>query len=257
MYLYLSGKLNQYINTHYTYLAFISMGLSLILAIVQLIIWVKNLKMHNHLSGKIAALTSPMILVFPILVALLVPTVTLDAKTVSAKGYTFPLSAGSDPETAQQEGTDIQYLRPDTSLYFTASGYQKEMAKSLEKYKGSNLLTITTENYMEVMELIYLYPEDFLGRDIRFTGFVYNEPEHEGAQFLFRFGIIHCIADSGVFGLLTKGGQVSYPDNSWVTVTGQLTLEYHQELGQTLPTLHIKEEKQVNQPENPYVYRVF
>ena len=89
MYLKLSGKLNQYINTHYTYLAYISMVLSFILAIVQLIIWVKNMKMHSHLHGKIAKSTSPMILVFPVLVGLLVPTVSLDSTTVSAKGYWY------------------------------------------------------------------------------------------------------------------------------------------------------------------------
>ena len=36
MYLYVSGKLDQYINLHYSYLAFLSMVLSFILAIVQL-----------------------------------------------------------------------------------------------------------------------------------------------------------------------------------------------------------------------------
>ena len=44
MYLQLSGKLNQYINLHYSYLAYISMFLSFVLALVQLIIWVKQMK---------------------------------------------------------------------------------------------------------------------------------------------------------------------------------------------------------------------
>ena len=74
MYLYLSGKLDRYINTHYSYLAFIAMMLSFVLALVQLIIWVKNLKIHSHLSGRVAKLTSPIILVFPVMVGLLVPT---------------------------------------------------------------------------------------------------------------------------------------------------------------------------------------
>ena len=38
MYLQVSGKLNQYINIHYSYLAYISMALSFILALVQLIV---------------------------------------------------------------------------------------------------------------------------------------------------------------------------------------------------------------------------
>ena len=81
MYLQISGKLNH-----------ISMVLSFVLAIVQLIIWVKDLKMHSHLHGKLAKITSPMILVTPVLIGLLVPTVTLDSTTVSAKGYHFPLA---------------------------------------------------------------------------------------------------------------------------------------------------------------------
>ena len=46
MYLQVSGKLNQYINIHYSYLAYISMVLSFILAVVQLIVWMKQMKVH-------------------------------------------------------------------------------------------------------------------------------------------------------------------------------------------------------------------
>lgn len=257
MYLYLTGKLEHYINTHYTYLAFIAMGLSLVLAIVQLVIWMKQLNLHSHLSEKWAKLFSPMLLVLPIVVALFIPTVSLDASTVSAKGYTFPLAAGADPEAAAEEGGTVQYLRPDTSLYFTSAAYDKEMQQALSKYKDLSHVTITTENYMEVMELIYLYPDAFTGKQITYTGFVYNEPGHEGYQFLFRFGIIHCIADSGVYGLLTTGTEQSFEDNTWLTVTGHIELQYDQNLEQTLPTLHITDTTETKQPDNPYVYRVF
>ena len=90
MYLQVSGKLNQYINIHYSYLAYISMVLSFILAVVQLIVWMKQMKVHSHLSGRVAKVASIVLLAFPVLTGLLVPTVTLDANTVSAKGYHFP-----------------------------------------------------------------------------------------------------------------------------------------------------------------------
>ena len=52
MYLQLSGKLNKYINfTLILALDYISMFLSFVLALVQLIIWVKQMKIHSHLSG--------------------------------------------------------------------------------------------------------------------------------------------------------------------------------------------------------------
>lgn len=257
MYLQLSGKLDQYINTHYSYLTYISMVLSFTLAIVQLTIWMKNMKLDSHLSGKIAKLTSPMILVFPVLVGLLVPTVSLDSRTVSAKGYSFPLAADSSKTGVSDDGTSVQYLKPDTSVYFTSAAYEKEMQSELKKYKGTDALTITTENYMEVMELIYLYPDEFMNREITYTGFVYNEPGHEGYQFLFRFGIIHCIADSGVYGLLTTGNDISYEDNTWIKATGTISLEYDQLLQQTLPVLQITELTETAEPNNPYVYRVF
>ena len=142
MYLQVSGKLNQYINIHYSYLAYISMALSFILALVQLIVWMKQMKVHSHLSGRVAKGTSIVLLAFPVLTGLLVPTVTLDANTVSAKGYHFPLAAGSDPNQANQEGTTTQYLRPDTSSYFTSSAYEKEMTKELAKYKGCETIQI-------------------------------------------------------------------------------------------------------------------
>ena len=156
-----------------------------------------------------------------------------------------------------QEGTTIQYLKPDTSSYFTSSAYEKEMTKELAKYKGRETIQITTENYMEVMELIYLYPNDFVGKKVTYTGFVYNDPQTKGYQFIFRFGIIHCIADSGVYGLATTGSDQTFKDNTWVTVTGTITVNYYQNLKQSLPILNLTEIKEVSQPDNPYVYRVF
>ena len=65
------------------------------------------------------------------------------------------------------------------------------------------------------------------------------------------------IADSGVYGLLTKGASQTYDDNTWVQATGTLKIQYHKQLGQTLPILEIKEAHSVEKPTNPYVYRVF
>lgn len=55
MYLQVSGKLDQYINVHYRYLAILSMILSALFALVQLYNWVKtdsakeNHQMNEHI----------------------------------------------------------------------------------------------------------------------------------------------------------------------------------------------------------------
>ncbi|WP_019775177.1 TIGR03943 family putative permease subunit, partial [Streptococcus sobrinus] len=109
----------------------------------------------------------------------------------------------------------------------------------------------------EVMELIYLYPDRFVGKTITYTGFVYNDTNQKDHQFLFRFGIIHCIADSGVYGLSTRGNKQHYENNTWIQATGTIHIEYNQALKQSLPVLEMSKCQQVTKPDNPYVYRVF
>ena len=52
LYLQLSGKLSHYINLHYSYLVYISMLLSLLLALVQFYIWIKKINSHSHLESR-------------------------------------------------------------------------------------------------------------------------------------------------------------------------------------------------------------
>ena len=84
MYLQLSGKLNQYINMHFSYLAYISMILSFVLAIVQLIIWMKKMKVHSHLTSRSAKFASIAFLVVPLIVALFTTTVSTIMASLSA-----------------------------------------------------------------------------------------------------------------------------------------------------------------------------
>ncbi|MEI4367128.1 TIGR03943 family protein [Streptococcus suis] len=257
MYLYVSGKLDQYINLHYSYLAYLSMILSFILAIVQLYVWVKEIRVHSHLKSKIAKLSSIGLLLIPLAVAWLFPTVSLDSTTVAAKGYHFPLAAENDADTQNQEGTTVQYLKPDTSIYFTKAAYQNQMREIADRYLAEETIVVTNENYMEVMEAIYDYPTEFSGKTIEMIGFVYNDPDNSQQFFLFRFGIIHCIADSGVYGLLSTGATTEFPNNTWVKARGKIKVSYHTSLKQNLPTLELQSMVQIEQPDSPYVYRVF
>jgi putative membrane protein len=263
MYLQVSGKLDQYINTHYRYLAILSMILSLILAVVQLIQWVKNDGKahqheedgHQHLTTRKQKIVAYLMLSLPLAVGLLFPTVSLDTTIVDAKGFNFPLSQDSTGDSEVR----TQYLRPDTSIYFNKSDYKTMMEKVKEKYIDNDTVTITSENYLEVMELIYDYPSEFIGKKITYTGFVYTDPTKTDNQvFLFRFGIIHCVADSGVFGLLNKlPDDVTVKNNDWLTVKGEIVMDYYQPFKRDLPIVQVTQAKIVKTPSNQYVYRSF
>lgn len=254
LYLQLTGKLNQYINTHYSYLAVLSAILSLLFAIVQLFNWMRQAEHSHHLKTRSAKFFALLILATPLFAIIFIPTKTLDATIVSAKGFNFPLAEGSGDTS---DGTDIQYLQPNTSAYFTKSTYDKLMKKELHQYENLDKITITTTNYMAIMELIYNFPATFEGKTITYTGFVYRDPTDNNAQFLFRFGIIHCIADSGVFGLRTLTNGQTYPDNTWLTVTGKIQTAYYTPFKRELPIIKPDHIATVEKPSNPYVYRNF
>ncbi|WP_218658103.1 TIGR03943 family putative permease subunit [Enterococcus thailandicus] len=264
MYLQVSGKLDQYINVHYRYLAILSMILSAVLALVQLYLWGKNDpekgtdEHHDHdhgLTKPSQRLVAYVLLALPIIVGTLFPTVSLDTTIVEAKGFNFPVSKESvgDPEM------QTQYLKPDTSIYFNQSDYQEQMNELKAKYGDKQTIQITDENYLEIMELIYNYPSEFIGKTISYDGFVYQTPDKEKQDiFLFRFGIIHCVADSGVFGLLTQMPEgITVKNDEWYHVEGVIQSEDYQPFKRDIPTVHVTTAKKVTAPKNQYVYRSF
>ncbi|MCZ4406287.1 TIGR03943 family protein [Enterococcus lactis] len=266
MYLQVSGKLDQYINVHYRYLAILSMILSALLALVQLYLWVKNGKAeeetHEHDHDHDHGLSKPyqrgiayVLLALPVIVGTLFPTVSLDTTIVEAKGFNFPVSKESvgDPEM------QTQYLKPDTSIYFNKSDYLDQMSELKEKYGDKQTIEITDENYLEVMELIYNYPSEFIGKKISYEGFVYQTPNDSNANvFLFRFGIIHCVADSGVFGLLTHMPEgVTVKNDEWYKIEGTIQSDYYQPFKREIPSVVVTNAEKVAAPKNQYVYRSF
>ncbi|EOY2805453.1 TIGR03943 family protein [Enterococcus faecium] len=266
MYLQVSGKLDQYINVHYRYLAILSMILSALLALVQLYLWVKNGKAeeethehdhdHDHgLSKPYQRVIAYVLLALPVIVGTLFPTVSLDTTIVEAKGFNFPVSKESvgDPEM------QTQYLKPDTSIYFNKSDYLDQMSELKEKYGDKQTIEITDENYLEVMELIYNYPSEFIGKKISYEGFVYQTPNDSNADvFLFRFGIIHCVADSGVFGLLTHMPEgVTVKNDEWYKIEGTIQSDYYQPFKREIPSVVVTNAEKVAAPKNQYVYRSF
>ena len=273
MYLQVSGKLDQYINVHYRYLAILSMILSALLALVQLYIWVKSDSVkgkkqvdeevhHHHDHDHDHGLTKPsqrviayVLLALPVIVGTLFPTVSLDTPIVGAKGFNFPISKESvgDPEM------QTQYLKPDTSIYFNKSDYLDQMKKLKEKYDDKQLIKITDENYLEVMELIYNYPSEFIGKKISYEGFVYKTPDGEKEDnFLFRFGIIHCVADPGVFGLLTHMPEgTNVKNDEWYKVEGTIQSDYYEPFKRDIPVVEVNTLTKIEAPKNQYVYRSF
>jgi putative membrane protein len=211
---------------------------------------------HGHSHGndtKLKRFFSYLILFVPIFTGLFLPAAALDSSFVKAKGFSFP----SFEENIEKNVGAHQFLKPDSSVFYRKDDYINVKNKELAQFIDRPSVILTDSDYLKGMEVIYNAPEDFMDKTIGFDGFAYKGQQVDGNHyFVFRFGFIHCVADSGVFGMLVefpKNTQIK--DDDWVHVTGKLTWELYQPFKQTIPVLKVTDWKSIEEPKDPYVYR--
>ncbi|MCF7619937.1 TIGR03943 family putative permease subunit [Bacillus sonorensis] len=265
--LHASGNLTKYINMKYAYLSYIAIFLLAILTAVQFYLYLKGANEtecghdcgcgHDHSHEKDQPFFKRMfiyfVFLFPLCTGLFLPVATLDSNIVKSKGFSF--KAIKQPEHYSQ----TQYLRPDTSIYYGQDGYDELMEKALKNYKGKKRIALQDEDYLKGMEAIYNAPGEFLDKTIEFSGFAFKgESIHDRQLFVLRFGIIHCIADSGVYGMLVEfPDDINIKNDQWLHVKGTLTSQFYQPFKSTIPVLQVTEWSKIKEPKDPYVYRTY
>ncbi|MCC3371681.1 TIGR03943 family protein [Cohnella sp. REN36] len=210
---------------------------------------------HSHEPrSKLGRAFTYAVLAVPILTGIFLPVATLDSSFVTAKGFSFPAM-----EERQKDPGYHQFLRPDTSVFYGKEGYDKVKSKELAEFAKMGDIALNDANYLKGMEVVYNFANDFIGKTLSFDGFAYKGEGVSGEQyFVFRFGFIHCVADSGVFGMLVdfpKGTVLRNDD--WVRVRGRLDSELYQPFKQTIPVLRVTSWERIEPPKDPYVYRTF
>ncbi|MFB6466326.1 TIGR03943 family protein [Cytobacillus sp. Hz8] len=263
-----SGNISKYINMKYAYVSKIAVVLLGILFLVQAYDTIRSNKEdteelscdcgHDHGHEKDKPLFQRwfiyFLFIFPLISGFFFPIATLDSTLVKSKGFTFkPMQQIESADRYAQ----TQYLRPDTSIYYGKDGYEEEMAKELKMFSAKKELNLDDKLFLKGMETIYRYPGDFLGKTVEFDGFAFNGENVDKRQvFILRFGIIHCVADSGVFGMLVEFPKdENIPDDKWLHVKGTLSSIYYQPFKSTIPVLNVNNWSSIEKPKDPYVYR--
>ncbi|WP_141433253.1 TIGR03943 family putative permease subunit [Bacillus sp. 03113] len=266
IHLHASGDISKYINMKYAYISEFAIYILLIFTLISIYFYQKGETSHSHCHDEHCdhdhsheinrwwkRWATYLIFLFPIVSGLFFPIATLDSNIVEKKGFNFPVFDDNDPYSRHQ------FLQPDTSVYYGEEGYEDLMDSSLKKLLKKPEITLNEDNYLSDLETVYNYSGDFIGRDMSITGFSYKTSELANNQlFLFRFGIIHCIADSGVYGML-----VEFPDDlkvkndEWLKVSGKLETIYYQPFKKTIPIIKVTSWQTISQPKDPYVYRTY
>ncbi|MCO7175327.1 TIGR03943 family putative permease subunit [Sporolactobacillus kofuensis] len=268
LHLHLTGDISKYINMRYGYLSFSMIFVIGAMAIYQIVKWNKEgSKQHASVEKEIFGhdhshennswwkkTVTYLLVVFPLITGLFLPIATLDSNIVRAKGFHF-----AEIDNDKDQYANHQILKPDTSQYYESSTYKKMLESDMEKYSKPDRLYLDDDNYLRALEAVYNYPGNFDNKKLSIMGFVYHGDSLEHNQlFLFRFGIIHCIADAGVFGMMVQFPQnVTYKDDTWIRAEGQLSETYYQPFKQTIPVLKVTKWHQMEKPKSPYVYRKY
>ncbi|MFC7394958.1 TIGR03943 family putative permease subunit [Scopulibacillus cellulosilyticus] len=292
MHLHVTGDISKYINMKYSYLSFTMIFIFAFLTLYQLFKWVsegnkkeKNANSHHHehshdhdhdhhhdhdrahhhdhdhahghSHGEKTILQKVLVyglLLIPIVTGLFLPVATLNSNIVKAKGFHFSQVDDGNKEEIHQ------VLRPDTSMWYNKDYYKNMEQSDLKKYGSSKKLVLNDGNYLRALEVVYNFPGEFVNKQLSMNGFVYHDTDDHNSSkkqfFLFRFGIIHCIADAGTYGMMVEFPKnVNYKDDQWLQVEGKISTTYYQPFQQTIPVLKVTKWQQINQPKDPYVYR--
>ncbi|MFF2089210.1 TIGR03943 family putative permease subunit [Paenibacillus sp. NPDC058174] len=170
------------------------------------------------------------------------PDVTKETETAEAAELpdaTAPPTPAIDP---------LQALFP----YDTYTELHAKLGMKL--YQSDDAVTINEFGFIETLTTFDLYRDNFIGKRVAISGFVYREDTMKDGQFVIsRLAMLCCSADTEPYGILAviPDGQ-KLADDTWVQATGTIGLTHY--LGNEIMELQIDEIKTIKQPKSPYVY---
>jgi len=132
------------------------------------------------------------------------------------------------------------------------SNQSREAASTID---SSDSIQLDESNFINVITRMNNKREDYIGKQVKITGFVYREPTMKPSQIaIVRYALVCCSADAAPFGLLCENIDLyKFKANSWLTITGTIVAENYK--GTEIPVIKVTLVEPVDTPpQNTYVY---
>lgn len=133
----------------------------------------------------------------------------------------------------------------------------KHLASNTSSEDYINSVDVTQDNYTSILSDCYKNLDNYVGKTIKFSGFIYRLYDFKADQFVLgREMIVSTISEETahvvVVGFLCESNQASnFSDRAWVEVEGTIQKGYfHSEI----PVIQVTKITNSSCPENPYVY---
>lgn len=225
----ITGQLPLYINPKFIILTELSYFLLIPMLVVQLLeplLPARNAEDNCHTHST----TWKYVPFFAVLLlTIAVPENTLNASLVSSKG-----------------------LNSQTSV--SASSIQDLPRPLAPAFSKMSTIKITNLNYTEAVCEINDFPQDYIGKEVTMTGFVFRSPGLASNQIsLVRYVVMCCTADSLPYGIMCEGTDTeNYPDGTWLSIVGRVQMSTYED--KNVPTIKITSLQKIEAPQEPYVY---
>lgn len=239
----------------FTYFAFIT---SLILGCLQILLSGEEKQnpchcCQNHTlpQSKIGACMLYVIFLVPIVSAFLFSNVTIDGKLAAKRGMNQSAQAKQQPGNSDWRDLLVDQEETPIANLDTSQQLQEELEQNVAKQKS---IQVDDKNYIPTMNLIGKDVIGFKGKQITFTGFIFNDKEVKGdKKVVARYAITCCVADASVWGMIVSGEKIkTLPEETWVKVTGILDETTYK--GTLFPLVKVSKLEKIEKPKDPYVY---
>lgn len=170
---------------------------------------------------------------------------------------TSPSSDRGESKSDQIAAPAGASVLPADPVFIGADAFEEELAVLAERLYAQPVIEVRTDIYMEILTTIVTFQDQFAGKEIELTGFVYREKNLDKNQLVVgRIAVQCCTADATPYGVLTEFPEASgFADDTWVKLKG--TLGQTQYNGNTIIKVEVTESEVIPAPDNPYIYPNF
>ena len=128
---------------------------------------------------------------------------------------------------------------------------QQEVSSANEGLQHSNITEIAPNNYTNILKAVHENLDSYIGKEIKFSGYVYRVLDFSENQFVLARDMI-IDSQSYVVGFLSEYDKIkNFNDGTWIEIIGEITKgKYH---NKTIPIIKIKTLNEIQKPKDEFV----
>lgn len=244
--LVISGETTRYVHPRMIPYIIAAAAVMFIIALIMAVDFMRK-KTDKKLNASL------IIYIIPIITAFSVPAVAFSAADTSTAGLQLGTNTSQQAEAATENTAGTTTVASSETEETTSSQPTETTAESKETAENGSIV-LDNANFYGYLYDIYASPEDYTGKEIELTAFVFfdgsvNENEFVAARLV----MVCCAADMATSGFLCEYEKSSELEaDTWVTVRGTLGVKNSQ--GTNIPYIIVSSVEKTDAPSEEYIY---